>query len=215
MLGLDPVVAVMRAIILFISLPVHELAHAYTANAFGDDTPRANGRLSLNPLAHLDVLGSLMLVFAGFGWAKPVPVNLYALERRSSAAPMWVALAGPMSNLGLAALAAIPLWLGLVPFSFSNTGFLPTPYVFLREFIFINLLLVLFNLLPIYPLDGEKVAVSLFPPNVARVFETIRPYGPLILLAVVFLLPRLGLDVFGMLIRPVLSSLLRLFGVPL
>ena len=102
------------AIILFTAFPIHEFAHAWTADQFGDDTPRINGRLTLNPLAHLDVVGSLMMIIAGFGWAKPVPINPYALQKRSPAAPMLVSLAGPMSNLLMAILASAPFRLGLV-----------------------------------------------------------------------------------------------------
>ena len=182
MLGqLDLNTLVAYAIVLMTAFSVHEFAHAWTANYFGDDTPRMNGRLTLNPLAHLDPIGSLMLIFVGFGWAKPVPVSLYALERRSPAAPMWVALAGPVSNFIMALLAAIPFRLGL-------TEFLP---VYLVEILYIflttNLLLMVFNLLPIYPLDGEKVASYAFPPFMARVLDTIRPYGSMILLLLIFM----------------------------
>ena len=114
------------AIVLITAFSVHEFAHAWTANYFGDDTPRMNGRLTLNPLAHLDPIGSLMLIFAGFGWAKPVPVSLYALERRSPAAPMWVALAGPLSNFLMALLAAIPFRLGLIKVNYFAGGFART-----------------------------------------------------------------------------------------
>jgi hypothetical protein len=86
---------------------VHEFAHAWVADRFGDSTPRINGRLTLNPLAHLDPLGSIMMILVGFGWAKPVPVNPYALKRRSPAATMWVSLAGPMSNFLMALVAAV------------------------------------------------------------------------------------------------------------
>ena len=103
----DLTTLVAYAIVLGVAFSVHEFAHAWTANFFGDDTPRLNGRLTLNPLAHLDPIGTIMLFIAGFGWAKPVPVSLYALERRSPAAPMWVALAGPISNFLMALVAAI------------------------------------------------------------------------------------------------------------
>ena len=115
MLGLSVQDLISRIIVLVIAFSVHEFAHAFVANAYGDDTPRLNGRLTLNPLAHLDLMGSLLLVFAGFGWARPVPVNPYALSRRSSAALMLVALAGPMSNLGLAILPPSPCGWGWSP----------------------------------------------------------------------------------------------------
>lgn len=204
MLGLSTATLISRLITLVIALSFHEFAHAWTANFFGDDTPRLHGRLTLNPLAHLDPIGSLMLVVAGFGWAKPVPVNMYALQRRSNAAPMWVAVAGPLSNLLLAILAAIPFRFGLIPFSISN-GVIPSAYNFLSTFIQINLILMIFNLIPLSPLDGEKVAQVLFPRSWVNFLDSIRPYGPLILMGLLFILPRLGIDIIGWLIRPLFN----------
>ncbi len=204
MLGLSLPTLISRLITLVIALSFHEFAHAWTANFFGDDTPRMHGRLTLNPLAHLDPIGSLMLVVAGFGWAKPVPVNMYALQRRSHSAPMLVAAAGPLSNLLLAILAAIPFRLGLVPFTIS-TRIIPSAYNFLSTFIQINLVLMIFNLIPLSPLDGEKVAQSLFPRSWVNFLDRIRPYGPLILMGLLFVLPRLGIDIIGWLIRPVFN----------
>jgi Zn-dependent protease len=200
-----------RLVILITAFSVHEFAHAWTADQFGDDTPRANGRLTLNPLAHLDVMGSLMLIFVGFGWAKPVPVNPYALSRRSPSALMWVSLAGPLSNFLLAVIAAIPIRFGLVPqiYPQSMTA-LPTVYSFLYEFISINLLLMIFNLIPLAPLDGDKIADYIFPPAWQRGLEKIRPYGPMIMLVLLFILPYLGLDIFGWLIWPPIQFLTNL-----
>ena len=204
MLGLSTATLISRLITLVIALSFHEFAHAWTANFFGDDTPRLHGRLTLNPLAHLDPIGSLMLVVAGFGWAKPVPVNMYALQRRSRSAPMWVAVAGPLSNLLLAILAAIPFRFGLIPVSISN-GVIPSAYNFLSTFIQINLILMIFNLIPLSPLDGEKVAQVLFPRSWVNFLDSIRPYGPLILMGLLFILPKLGIDIIGWLIRPLFN----------
>jgi Zn-dependent protease len=213
MLGLDIPTLLSRIIILVISLSIHEFAHAWSANAFGDDTPRMNGRLTLNPAVHLDLMGSLMLLVVGFGWARPVPINPYALQRRSSAAVMWVSLAGPASNLMLAILAAIPLRMGLItPFT-GTAGLLPSPYSFMLQFIAINLLLMVFNLIPLAPLDGEKIAGYFFPPPMARFFDTIRPYGPMILLAILFVGPMIGLNIFGWVVWPVVNTLMTLLGV--
>ncbi len=207
MLNLDPSVLISRVIILLVSFTIHELAHALTANYFGDPTPRSQGRLTLNPLAHLDVMGSLMLLIAGFGWAKPVQVNPYLLRRRSSSAMMWVSLAGPASNFLLAGIAAIPFRLGLVSRIYADGTILPTLGQFLMEFIFINLLLMLFNLVPLAPLDGEKVAADILPPSWSRVFDQIRPYGPTILLLLLFAAPLIGLDILGWVIYPPLIFL--------
>ena len=213
MLDLDPQTFITRIIILVVAFSIHELAHALTATYFGDNTPRLNGRLTLNPLAHLDPIGSLLMIVQGFGWAKPVPVNPYALQRHSPSAMMWVSLAGPASNLALALLAAIPFWIGLTSLDqawITQSGWLPTPARFLAEWVFTNLLLMFFNLLPIAPLDGEKVATYLFPAPVGRFLEQIRPYGPMILLAVLFLGPSIGLDFFGWVIMPPLQALFGL-----
>lgn len=208
----DAATFISRVIVLVIAFTIHELAHAATANYFGDDTPRINGRLTLNPLAHLDPMGSLLLLIAGFGWAKPVPINPYALGRRSSAAVMLVSIAGPLSNLLMAILAAIPFRMGLVSFSSGlapSASFLPSLDKVLVEFIVINLVLMLFNLIPLAPLDGEKVAEYFFPPSWGRVLDNIRPYGPLILIVVAIVGPYFGLNIIGWILGPPLEALLR------
>jgi Zn-dependent protease len=214
---LDPSTLFARIFVLLTAFSVHEFAHAFTANYFGDDTPRLNGRLTLNPIAHLDIMGSLLLIVAGFGWAKPVPVNPYALRRHSSSALMWVSLAGPFSNLLMAIVASIPFRVGLVDASValrdtytSADHLFPTIPQLLLEFIFINLILMLFNLIPLAPLDGEKILDFFLPPPMARTFEAIRPYGPMILLALLFVLPYVGIDIIGSIMRPALQFLTRL-----
>lgn len=200
-----------RIFVLLTAFAVHEFAHAWAADRFGDPTPRNNGRLTLNPMAHLDPMGSLMLIVVGFGWAKPVPVNPYALARRSAAAMMWVSLAGPASNLLMALIAAIPFQLGLVSAfaAFTNPGeILPSLDKLLFEFVYINLLLMLFNLIPLAPLDGEKILYYLLPVSGQRFMDSIRPYGPMILLAVLFLGPLFGINIIGSIIGPPLSALI-------
>jgi Zn-dependent protease len=208
-LGLDFPTLFSRIIILVIAFTVHEYSHARVADWFGDDTPRLNGRLTLNPLKHLDIFGSLMLVLAGFGWAKPVPVNPYALGKRSPSAFMWVSLAGPASNLILAVLAAIPLRAGIITrlTTISNASILPSPYFFITEFIFVNLLLMLFNLIPLAPLDGDKIYSYFAPPPLANALDVIRPYGPIVLMLLFFIPPRFGVDVFGWMMSPALPNL--------
>lgn len=181
MLDLSVSQIITRLITLVIAFTVHEYSHAWAATRLGDDTPRLSGRLTLNPLAHLDPLGSLLLVVAGFGWAKPVPVNPYAVSSRTPAGMMLVSAAGPFSNLLLAILAALPLRAGLVAASGASSGLLPSLGGFLLEFIYINLILLFFNMIPISPLDGEKVVSYFLPPNLREGFERLRPYGPIIL----------------------------------
>jgi Zn-dependent protease len=202
-------ILISRIITLLIAFTFHEFAHAATADALGDSTPRNHGRLTLNPLAHLDLMGTITLLFAGFGWAKPVPVNPYALRRKTSAGLMLVSIAGPASNLLLGVLAAIPLRLRWVPLTMSTGPILPTWGEFLLEFLFINLALFLFNLIPLAPLDGEKVITFFLPEHWAEFYDRIRPYSPMILLAIIFILPMFGFDLINLIIRQPLMSLAR------
>jgi Zn-dependent protease len=211
MLGIPLDQLIARLIALAICFTVHEFAHAWTADFFGDDTPRQYGRLTLNPLAHLDPWGSILLLVAGFGWAKPVPVNPYALGRRSPLAMMWVALAGPFSNFLMAILAAIPVRIMLSSPSFlMSMSQQPFLLNLLDNFLIINLGLMLFNLLPIAPLDGSKIAVAVLPESWGRVVEQTEAYGPIILMIVMFLGPRVGIDLIGWVISPVMNNLLTL-----
>jgi Zn-dependent protease len=210
MFNLGPATLIARLIVLVVSFTIHEFSHAWSATQLGDETPRQYGRLTLNPLAHLDPMGSLLLLLVGFGWAKPVPINPYALLRRTPAGVMWVSLAGPFSNLLMAILAAVPFRMGLVSVveGMTNTrAILPNPSLILVQFITINLLLCLFNLIPLAPLDGEKILDYFLPPSMAKVFENIRPYGPVILIVLVLVGPMFGLDIIGMIIMPPLRAL--------
>lgn len=202
-------ILIARIITLLIAFTLHEFAHAATANALGDDTPRMHGRLTLNPMAHLDMMGTITLLFTGFGWAKPVPINPYALRRRSSAGVMLVSIAGPLSNLLLAIIAAIPLRLRWVPLTMGTGPILPSWGEFLLEFLFVNLALFLFNLIPLAPLDGEKVITFFMPDHWADFYDRIRPYSPMILIAIVFILPMFGLDLINLIIRQPLMALAR------
>ncbi|HEY45579.1 MAG: hypothetical protein AMJ88_12220 [Anaerolineae bacterium SM23_ 63] len=189
------------AFTLVIAFTVHEFAHAWTADQLGDDTPRYNGRLTLNPLAHLDPLGSLMLLIAGFGWAKPVPVNPVILQRRTPAGMMLVSAAGPFSNLLMAIVAAIPFKAGLLEPSFSSTSrVLPSLSFLLSLFILFNLFLLFFNLIPLFPLDGEKVLAHFLPPGGQDMLHRLRPYGPMILMLLVFLGSFGGINILGLLV---------------
>jgi Zn-dependent protease len=197
MLNLTLPVFISRVFTLVVAFSIHEFSHAWTADRLGDDTPRFNGRLTLNPLVHLDVIGSVLLLVTGFGWAKPVPINPYALERRNRAGTMLVSAAGPFSNLLMAILASLPFRAGLLdPFT-PASKILPSASSLLLEFIFINLILLFFNLIPIAPLDGEKVAEYFLPPSGQDFLSRIRPYGPMILLVLLFLTPSVGFDLFG------------------
>jgi len=213
MLNLSATELISRLLTLVTALTLHEYAHARAAAFFGDDTPRLAGRLTLNPLRHLDPLGSLMLVVAGYGWAKPVPINPAVLRQRSRAAVMLVSLAGPFSNLLLAGLGSLAYLLLRASMGTFSAG-LSLPGQFLISFVVLNVTLCIFNLLPVAPLDGEKVLEYLLPEPARRVLYAVRPYGMFILLVLVFVLPMLGVDAFGALVRaPVLAISRFLLGL--
>lgn len=173
---------------ILLALTVHECAHAWVALKMGDPTAKMLGRITLNPIKHLDPLGTLAFFLSGmFGWAKPVPVNPRNFNNISKGM-MWVALAGPLSNLALAGVSAI------VYKGFILTG--PTmvasmPGVFMPLFhmvelsILINISLAVFNMIPIPPLDGSKVLVNILPPDKAFAFSRLEPYGFFILIALI------------------------------
>lgn len=210
MLGMSNEQLIARLIVLLFAFPIHELAHAWVAEWFGDDTPRRNGRLSLNPLSHLDPIGSLLIMVSGFGWAKAVPISPYALQRRSSMAVMWVSLAGPMSNFLLALLAAIPLRIAIA--SSETSWIMSQPFLLelLFTFIYINLILMLFNLIPIAPLDGSHIAEAVLPERWGQAVQRFSTYGPIVLLALIFIGPRIGFNLLGWIMDPVMSNLLAL-----
>lgn len=184
---------------LIIALTVHEFAHAFTADRLGDPTPRSLGRLSLNPLRHLDPLGTLMLLFAHFGWGKPVPIDPYNFKnpRRDE---LLVSLAGPGSNLILA--IALSLIIRLSLFQVLNSIF----YIL----VVINISLAVFNLLPIPPLDGSKIFLNLLPENQSSEWQlAFEKYGSYILILLLFL-PFGGSNLVGILISPVIKLFLSL-----
>jgi Zn-dependent protease len=170
---------------LVVALSVHEFAHAWVAYQLGDSTAKNRGRLSLDPRRHLDVLGSIMVLAVGFGWAKPVPVNPYNLRSGPKTGMATVAVAGPFSNLLLAIIVAFPLRLGVVE-AYYASRYLPNPQEILFTFVLLNVVLVFFNLLPIAPLDGFKVLLGLLPQPAAQSFQKLEPLGPLILLLLIF-----------------------------
>ena len=155
-----------------IAIAFHEYAHAWMADRLGDETPRMQGRLTLNPLKHLDPVGSILLLFAGFGWGKPVQINSRNFNRNVSMSKgeALVSLAGPVMNFILAIIFAIIL--GVV-YMFAPSSFLTTTiggvvYILLQECVLINIGLGVFNLLPLPPLDGSKIFINLFSYNARR-----------------------------------------------
>jgi Zn-dependent protease len=178
----DPIGFVAWIIALVLGITVHEFMHAYAAHRLGDDTARLLGRLSLNPMAHLDPFGSLLLVLAGFGYGKPVPFNESRL--RSPLGVTLVAIAGPIANLALAALCAIPL-------RFGAASLIGGAYEeILLAIVQLNCVLAIFNLIPIPPLDGSNVVYGLLPPRQQYSWRTYQQYGPFLLLFILLLAPR-------------------------
>ena len=206
----DPQRLISLIIGFIVAISVHEACHALAATWLGDPTPKSQGRLTLNPLRHLDFMGTLLLVVAGFGWGKPVivnPLNLRFGIRRGTAI---VSAAGPASNLALAALLG-PVFAQVAG---ESSGILPNSqflaYVLIGT-ITINILLAVFNLIPIPPLDGFGVLYGVVPPETAEALEPLRRYGPLILFGVVILGPFLNIRLFEGLLLPPTEYLLNLF----
>lgn len=189
-------------IALIVAITIHEFSHAYAADRLGDPTPRVQGRLTLNPLAHLDPLGTLMLLIARFGWGKPVVFDPFNLRhpRRDAAI---ISIAGPASNILLATALSLILRVGLA------TDFAMLFYVFLQPVIVLNVFLAIFNLVPVHPLDGFKIVEGILPPEYARQWHELESYGMIFLLLMVFPLFG-GTAPISRLIMPVISFVLSL-----
>ena len=174
----NPVLFFILALLLLYSVIVHEVAHGWVASRFGDDTARQYGRLTLNPLSHLDVMGTLMLFLVGFGWAKPVPVD-YRRLRGGRVAFVSVALAGCAANILIASIALLLLQVAAV-----NTQ--PVFAALLPIVVRINIILGSFNLIPIPPLDGSKILMSILPREAQVALARIEPYGFFILAVLLY-----------------------------
>ena len=203
---------------LLVAITVHEFSHALLATVLGDGTARRLGRLSLNPVRHLDPSGTIMLLVVGFGWGKPVPVNHHNLSRGPLGMTL-VAAAGPLSNLVVAFLAAIPVKLGLLGWSGLSLGranFVMTGG--LREgltdivgmVIFFNLILAVFNLIPLAPLDGSRVVGGLMPRSLAAGYARFERFGPVILIGIVLVDVVFRLGILWGVIGPVVGFLMGL-----
>jgi Zn-dependent protease len=172
--------------VLLLALTLHEYAHGYVAYRLGDPTAKQEGRLTFNPIKHLDPIGTLAFLFLPFGWAKPVPVNA-AYFQNPRLGMLWVAIAGPATNFALAFISAIFLHLlySVAPLLSGAPGFTfvaaPLSFILFTSFL-VNILLCVFNLLPIPPLDGSRIVSGLLPENLARTYDSFERYGFIILL---------------------------------
>ena len=194
----NPIIFVLVAGALIVSISIHEFSHAFTAYKLGDSTPKKLGRVTLNPKAHLDPLGIIFLMFTGFGWGRPVPFNPFNLKniKRDSAI---ISFAGPLSNFLLAIVLS---------FVIKLTGGV---YTLLGGFLYLtvlyNLMLGLFNLIPVHPLDGFKVVHGLLPNNLAIQWQQMQPFGVYILLFLIVT------GFIGNFIAPLVGRTMNLLGL--
>ena len=197
---------------ILLALTFHEYAHAYVAHRYGDDTAQKSGRLTLNPLRHLDPLGTIMIFLVQFGWAKPVPVNPYNL-RNPKNDMLWISAAGPLSNMLLALISGLLFRLfsdsAMIADKDSLTGLLAI-MVFLS--LKINLALAIFNIIPIAPLDGSKILYGLLPPGFGKMILAIERYGPFILIGLIIFGRATGVSILGGLIWPFVGFFSKLFA---
>jgi len=186
---------------IIIGLTFHEYAHGWVAYRLGDRTAEAHGRLTINPVAHLDPVGFILLILAGFGWAKPVPVNPYNLRGDIKKGMLLVSLAGPATNFLLAVVSAVLLGL---------FGSIQLPYfnIIMQYMIVINVVLAIFNLIPIPPLDGSKILAGLLPGR-QEWLDQLESYGPILLIVLVFF----GFRFISVLINPVVNILILLANI--
>lgn len=195
------------------AITFHEVSHGLVAYLRGDNTARYLGRLTLNPLKHLDIIGTIMIIVVGIGWAKPVPVNFNNL-RSPKRDMIWVAAAGPVTNLILATLSAmlirflVPLTEPLADSSWLQL-FIEPVMLMLAFSVYINLILALFNLMPLPPLDGGRVLIGLLPDRMAVSLAKIEPYGMIIIIVIVFFT-----DIFKYTILPMLGVLVHFLAGP-
>ncbi len=197
---------------ILLALTFHEYAHAYMAYRYGDDTARQSGRLTLNPLRHLDPLGTIMIFIVHFGWAKPVPVNPSRLKNPKKDM-LWISAAGPLANMILALasglLIRVLLTIGVTPDRHTAIGLL---FLMVIMSLQINLALAIFNILPIAPLDGSKILFALLPVRYEKLIYFLERYGPFILIGLIIFSQATGVSVLGGLIWPFVDFFRTLFA---
>lgn len=195
--------------VMMLAVTIHEVAHGFTAMLYGDKTALRAGRLTLNPITHLDLVGSIAFLLIGFGWAKPVPVNYNNMRKKPFSWGM-VAFAGPLSNLIIAVLIAsiakLMFSLGLIDYLSlsSRTG----RFIFLA--MQVNIVLAVFNLIPIAPLDGSKIVQAFFMKRNPKIVYQIEQYGPMILMGILAFSFVTGIPIIGKIIGPIVYFIMKL-----
>ena len=195
---------------ILLALSFHEYAHAYVAYRLGDPTAAQEGRLTMNPLAHLDPIGTIMIFLVHFGWARPVPVNPLNLTdpKRDM---LWISLAGPVSNMILALLFGMALRFALFfqhPLDLSTFGIIQRMMVLA---VVINIALAFFNLIPLPPLDGSKILFGLLPPAYEETYLRFQRFGPMLLIGLVLMGSVAGVPIISMFLMPFIGFFSSLF----
>lgn len=200
----NPISFVFYIVSLLVALTIHEASHAWVADRLGDPTARLAGRISLNPIRHLDPIGTMFLLFFGFGWGRPVEFDPFNLKNPRKDSAM-IALAGPISNLSLATILSMVLHL----FTFFHLSeFFIIGSIFLSPLITMNVFLGLFNLIPIHPLDGFNIVTGLLPKDKAYEWEGLRKYGMIFLLLMI--IPLGNTSMLDGLLHPIANFILNL-----
>lgn len=185
-------ILVMYIVIIILAFAYHEFAHAIVADYLGDPTPRAAGRMTLNPFPHISLAGLVTLLLLGFGGAS-TPIRPHLLRGNMRRSHAIVAVAGPLANFLMAGIFALPFRIMV------SGGMEMSPLLvnFLQLGVFLNVFLALFNLLPLPPLDGFTILQGIVPPDMARMMDPLRQYGMILIIGAFFILPQVGLDVFS------------------
>jgi Zn-dependent protease len=197
---------------ILLALTVHEYSHGYVAYRLGDNTAKNMGRLTLNPVSHIDPIGLIMLFIIGMGWAKPVPINVYAFSKPKRDLAISAA-AGPLSNFIMAAI--IGLFYRVIPQLQplqGDTGILLFLKLNMFYLLLINVGLGIFNLIPIPPLDGSKILRGFLPDSKVHIIDYLERYGGIIILAIFFLGRLTGFSIFGRLIGPLIYGMVNFFS---
>ena len=211
----NPLLALWEILVILVSLvigiTIHEFSHAILAYRFGDDTAQLEGRLTINPIKHLDPLGSIMLLVAGFGWGKPVPVNPLKVGNERSRNLAIISLAGPVSNLILAASFGLLLRIGFsLTGDSANTLALMAFVNLIFTLIYVNVILAIFNLIPVSPLDGSKILAAILPEKFSPYFIQLERWGPPILLSIIVVDIFLNIGILSTILGPIVLYIVEL-----